>query len=301
MKRQITHIVAGAGFVAGCCLMQGCVNNKGSNTNNEPVFWSEIPEEPQIEVRQEMPPVIAPVMTTTAYSVQKGDTITGIAVRYGLRWQDVVAVNPGISPNKLQVGQVIQLPGQVNLSRPTAVAPRPVAPAPTRAETVYVVKNGDTLSGIAQKHGVKTAAILEANDLKDANKIVVGQKLKIPGAVKSTATVAPITRTTAPRIDPPKPKPAEKDPVVTPVPAKADTETVTSLLDKPADTNNVNVTPASAPTTGKTHTVKIGEDIYTVAVRWGVSPSDLRALNNLTSADLQEGQVIIIPAGASAQ
>ena len=293
MKRQITHIVAGAGFVAGCCLMQGCINKgpKPSEPNN--TIW-DIPDEPLIEVKQDMP-VIAPVVTTTAYSVRQGDTITDIAARYGLRWQDVVAVNPGISPNRIQVGQVIQLPGQVNLARPTVTAPKPAAPAPSRAETVYVVKSGDTLSEIAQKHGVKTAAILEANGLKDANKLSIGQKLKIPGAVKSTATVAaPKPAATPPKNTPPKPAEVKVDTPVPPVKVEDPVVKPDAALDA--------VTPPVTPVTaGKTHTVKAGEDLYTVAVRWGVSPSDLKAMNKLTSPDLQEGQVLVIPAGANAQ
>jgi LysM repeat protein len=45
--------------------------------------------------------------------------------------------------------------------------------------------------------------------------------------------------------------------------------------------------------------VKEGEDVYAVAIRWGVSPAELKALNNLTSSDLQPGQVLKIPAVAA--
>ena len=54
--------------------------------------------------------------------------------------------------------------------------------------------------------------------------------------------------------------------------------------------------PAAEP---KTYTVKEGEDVYAVAIRWGVSPDELKALNNLTSSDLQPGQVLKIPASAA--
>jgi len=282
--------------------MQGCVGQKqNTNTGGTDIWIDGLPEEPVVEVRQEMP-VIAPVRTTTAYTVQKGDTLTGIAVRHGLRWQDVVAVNPGISPNKLQVGQVIQLPGQVNLARPAPVtSSRPaVAPAPSRAETVYVVKSGDTLSGIALKHGVKTAAILEANELKDANKISVGQKLQIPGAVKSSATVAP--KATTPKLTAPKAKETVPEAKVDTAPVKVDAPPAKVEADAPV---KVEPAPAAdvapAPVTGQKHTVKAGEDVYSVAVRWGVSPSDLKAINKISGSDLQEGQVINIPAGASPQ
>ena len=45
----------------------------------------------------------------------------------------------------------------------------------------------------------------------------------------------------------------------------------------------------------QTYTVKEGEDLYAVAIRWGVSPSDLKSLNNLTSTELKAGTVLKIP------
>jgi len=281
--------------------MQGCVGQNPER--NEQIHWEEIPEIQPIEIRQDIIP-IAPVITTTAYTVRQGDTLTGIAVRYGLRWQDVVAVNPGISPNRLRIGQVIQLPGKVDLSRTAAPRVTPPAPAPSRTETVYVVKSGDSLSAIALKHGVKVDDIRKANDLKDANKIVVGQRLKIPGATRSTATVAPAPRPTAtpPRVTPPRAADVKVDAPVAPVtlPARVEEDAPPVLTPDPEPTPTPTAAPAPAGNR-RTHTVRAGEDVYTVAVRWGVSPSDLRALNNLASPDLQEGMVLELPPSASAQ
>ena len=297
MKRQITYIVAGAGFVAGCCLMQGCTSSKSSTSSNDPInvdlplLMEEVPE-----VKQEIR--IAPVATTTAYTVKKGDTISGVAARYGLRWQDVVAVNPGISPNKLRIGQVIQLPGQIDVSKtaaPRITAPQTTTPAPSRTETVYVVKSGDSLSVIAQKHGVKVDDIRKANNLT-GDKIIVGQKLKVPGATKSTATVAPTTKATPPKVEPPKT--TVKETVVVPPPPPPPPSTTTVVEEVKAATPVTPDTDQAVPTTGQTYTVKAGEDLYAVAIRWGVSPSDLKALNNLSSSDLKEGMVLKIPSGA---
>jgi len=46
------------------------------------------------------------------------------------------------------------------------------------------------------------------------------------------------------------------------------------------------------------YTVGAGEDAYVVAIRWGISPSDLRELNNLSSPNLQPGQVLKVPSHA---
>lgn len=79
--------------------------------------------------------------------------------------------------------------------RPTASpSPTPTAsptptptptPAPTPAptpppRTTYIVQEGDTLSAIAQRFGVTTAALQEANGIEDPNTIYVGQQLVIP-------------------------------------------------------------------------------------------------------------------------
>ena len=47
----------------------------------------------------------------------------------------------------------------------------------------------------------------------------------------------------------------------------------------------------------QTYSVKEGEDLYAVAIRWGVSPSDLKSLNNLTGSELKAGSVLKIPGG----
>jgi LysM repeat protein len=309
---SITRTAVGAGLVASFMLMQGCSYFGGSKTEEQPPV---IPTPDTEPVKVEPPVEIKPVAVSTTYTIAKGDTISGVALRYGLRWQDVVAVNPGISPNKLRVGQVIQLPGQVDISKaapakkitaPKSTAPKSTAPktsAPKSAKastgpgTAYVVKSGDSLGGIAYRHGVKVDAIRKANNLT-SDKLSVNQKLTIPGAKKgATATV----KTDAKKVDSLKVEavkpPAEVKPIeaVTPPPVDTNT-TVAPVTPVPADPA---VTPPVAPAANaQTYTVKEGEDLYAVAIRWGVSPSDLKALNNLTTTDLKAGMVLQIPASA---
>ena len=59
-----------------------------------------------------------------------------------------------------------------------------IAPAPVEAkrEIVHVIDKGDTLWAISRTYGVPVNAIQEANGIKDAGSISIGQKLKIPGA-----------------------------------------------------------------------------------------------------------------------
>ncbi len=313
---SITRTVVGAGLVASFMLMQGCSYFGGSKTEEQPPV---IPPTPETTAPEKVEPLveIKPVAATTAYTIVKGDTISGVAANYGLRWQDVVAVNPGITPNKIRVGQVIQLPGQVDLSKKAAVkkstAPKATAPktaAPKAAKesngpsTVYVVKSGDSLGSIAHSHGVKVDAIRKANNMT-SDKLSVNQKLTIPGAKKADGSK---TKGDVKKADPVKTdvvpaskevKPVEVAPVVgtnaTPAPAEAVTPPPAPA---PADAGTMPA-PAPAPAGNtQTYTVKEGEDLYAVAIRWGVSPSDLKALNNLTSTDLKAGMVLRIPASA---
>ena len=55
---------------------------------------------------------------------------------------------------------------------------------PVSAETpsaTYIVKTGDTPWGIARQHGVTVKELLEANDIKDARRMRISMKLRIPG------------------------------------------------------------------------------------------------------------------------
>ncbi|MCY8247966.1 N-acetylmuramoyl-L-alanine amidase [Bacillus inaquosorum] len=52
--------------------------------------------------------------------------------------------------------------------------------------STYTVKKGDTLSGIAKSEGVSVANLQSWNNIKDPNKITVGQKLKLKGSNSSS-------------------------------------------------------------------------------------------------------------------
>jgi len=316
MKRQVIRTVAGANVVAGCLLLQGCGILGPKKAAEEAAAVPVAETEPAVTQPVEATPVqaapveVPAVASTTPYTVQKGDTLSGIAYKYGLRWQDVVAVNPGIVPTRMRVGQVIQLPGQVNTAAPRHVptaapkvsAPKTAAPKAAAAgpAVTYTVKSGDSLSVIAQRHGVKVAAIREANALK-SDRIVVGQKLSIPGAKKAAESAAvKKPEVSAPKTQPPKTPAETAKPVAAPKPPVVESAPVAVPAPAPAP-GGAEAAPAPAPAADantQTYTVKEGEDIYAVAIRWGVSPSDLKALNNLTSTELKAGTVLKIPGGA---
>lgn len=128
----------------------------------------------------------------------KGDNYSTIAAKFpGVTAKAIKDANPGVDPLKLQIGKKINIPSPS--AAPTVTPSGPGATLPDAAgEVIYVVKSGDRLEVIAKKYGITAAAIAAANNLKTLNKIVVGQKLKIP--VKA-APAAPVE--TAPPAAPP--------------------------------------------------------------------------------------------------
>ena len=336
MNRKMIRMVAGANLLVGCLLMQGCgmFGNKGTDAPVEPVPLDDVPPvsvEPVAPAQPTQPPAavvpapLPPVQMTTPYVIKKGDTVSGISYRYGLRWQDVVGVNPGITPNRLRIGQVIQLPGQIDLKRPVRMAPKAkvqpakhytpakktVSSAPVSGKSLtYTVKSGDSLSVIGHRYGVKVATLKKINNLK-SDRIYVGQKLKINGAAKSgngtsSKSVKKSSRATPANIVSPAAKRGEKKAAAKTAPVVVKEKTVESA-EKPAAAPvavpSVPAEPAAAaqsaqPSTPayETYTVKDDDDVYSIAIRWGVSPTRLRELNGLGSGDaLKAGQTIRIP------
>ena len=107
----------------------------------------------------------------TVYTVKAGDTLSGIAAKYGTTYQKLAAYNGISNPNKISVGQKIKIPGAGSSGSTSAGG----------GDTVYTVKAGDTLSGIAAKYGTTYQTLASYNGISNPNKISVGQKIKIPG------------------------------------------------------------------------------------------------------------------------
>lgn len=142
-------------------------------------------------------PFLAPVPAD--YTIVRGDTISGIAGRFGLASGEVLKLNNLQANTIIYPGQRIKLNGSA-----AAPAPQPSAPAAPAADAggVYTVKSGDTLSAIAARHGVRLSEVLGWNGLNMGSIIYPGQKVRIgagsaapapstPAAPAPAVTVAP--------------------------------------------------------------------------------------------------------------
>jgi lysozyme len=87
--------------------------------------------------------------------------------------------------------------GTGSTSLPTAIPYTGGTTSNPPAGLTYTVKAGDTLSSIAKTYGVTTAAIQQANNIADPSKIVVGQRIIIPGVTGPAASGTTMTTTTS--------------------------------------------------------------------------------------------------------
>ncbi len=118
------------------------------------------------------------------YTVQAGDTLLGIALRYGVNPDDIAALNALPDVNVLSIGQKLVL----SLT-PLKAAPPPARPAqanagPARSDVkapvgwpVHIVREGDTLSAIASQYGVSVDELVRLNRLSDPDALAIGQVL----------------------------------------------------------------------------------------------------------------------------
>jgi LysM repeat protein len=100
------------------------------------------------------------------YTVQRGDSFTGIAVRFGTTTENLLARNPHIvDPALIYPGQQIVVPSE----------PVVTVPDPEEGEQLYTIERGETLRGIAVRFGTSV------NDLLNRNPHVVDPALIYPG------------------------------------------------------------------------------------------------------------------------
>ncbi|PRY62631.1 LysM repeat protein [Knoellia remsis] len=144
----------------------------------------------------------APRSTSRAlgvHTVRAGETLYGIAARYRTTLPAITKAN-GISPRAfIHPGQQLRVPGAPG----RASAAKAAKGTPKASGAAYTVKAGDTLLGIAGRHGRTVSALVKANNLR-GTMIYPGQRLTIPGAAARKTAPKPLPNTFAGRTYPDK-------------------------------------------------------------------------------------------------
>ena len=129
------------------------------------------------------------------YVVAKNDSLSGIASKAKVKFNDLLAVNGFKATSVILPGQVIKLPDAAVAVAPSASS-AVVAAVPTVASgATYTVVKNDSLSGIASKAKVSLSSFLAVNGFKKTSVIVPGQVVKLPEGAKVTAISAPAPAT----------------------------------------------------------------------------------------------------------
>ena len=224
--------------------------------------------------------------TTTTYTVVKGDTLYKIANQYNTTVNELIELN-NLTSTALSIGQKLTVPIEND------------TPDSSNGYITYTVKKGDNLYNIAREYGVTVETIKQANNLT-SNLLSIGQVLKIP--------------TTNIEIDYQE-YVVEKGDSLYSIAQKFNV-TVDDIIEK----NNLQTTilsvgqilkipiqkeEPSTPSVGKecfgegyvepayeTYTVQRGDNLYDIARKYNTTVLDLMELNNLSSTNLQIGQVL---------
>lgn len=107
-------------------------------------------------------PPLPPTQDYISYVVQTGDTLSGIANRYGTAYPILAALNDISNPDLIYPGQTIRLPED-----------------PSFTAKYYTVQAGDTLCQIAINSNTTIRALQNLNNISESNRIDAGSILRI--------------------------------------------------------------------------------------------------------------------------
>ena len=209
------------------------------------------------------------------YIVQRGDTLSEIAARFGTTVSELVRLNNIADPNRIYEGDRLI-----------------IRAGTSTGATTYTVQRGDTLSEIAERYGTTVNELVRLNNIADRDLIYPGQVLIIRENGSTTPPSGTITYT------------VQRNDNLTSIAARFGT-TVSELvrlnnisnpnLIYPGQVLIIRENGSDIPDGAQTYTVQQGDTLSEIAARYGTTVNELVRLNNIADRDLiYPGQVLII-------
>ena len=260
--------------------------------------------------------------TATYYTVQSGDTLSGIAVEYNTTTATLTSLNNLSNPNLIYVGQrlLVKSASTSAASSATSTATSTASAtstSSTTSATTYTVKSGDTLSSIASSHNTTTAALTSLNSLANPNLIYVGQVLKLANTTTaSTSSTSSAASTSSSAMT----YTVKSGDTLSSIASSYNTttSTLTSLnnLSNPnliyvgqvlkvagsstSVSTSTSSSSASQATTSGTYTVKAGDTLSSIASSYNTTTAALASANSISNANLiYVGQVLKVTGTSS--
>lgn len=181
-KKSFVKVVSVADMIERYVKVQACVRFKGSakipikvTTTKEPVTKVLLDE--KIELC-EVPPRIEkelleeteakkPQIIYGKYIVVRGDALSKIAKKFGLKTKEITKMNGLKIKSPLRVGQKLKLPFEQKMIDAVSSAK-------------YIIEEGDTLISIAKKFKLEPKALMKFNGIKRTTTIRTGKIIKLP-------------------------------------------------------------------------------------------------------------------------
>lgn len=207
-----------------------------------------------------------------SYIVQMGDTLYGIGKQFGVTVEEIKLTND-LSNNTLIIGQVLRIPTLETTS-------------------LYVVKKGDTLYSIASRYGVSVSSLVELNNLKNTN-LSIGQQLRIPinGDNSNNSFVIYTVKVGDNLYNIAKKYNITVDEIINLNNLSSNLLSIGMQLKIPIRSN------IDVDNQYGTYIVQSGDTLYSVAKKYGMTVSQLMAINKLEGTSLKIGQVLKVTSG----
>ncbi len=250
---------------------------------------------------REKPPLTEPTPTLVVQRITPAFPSSGTA----LPTVPITLTQQTAVPSESAEPTITAIPTQS--SGPTAT----IAPSVPGGSTTYTIQWGDWLSKIADRFGVTNQAILTANPGLDPNRIIPGQVIVIPSASGTVSPSSPSSTTPVP------PKSGATTYTVqrgdwfygiarkfgvSAEALRAANPGVSSDVVHPGQVLNIPgggqpaATPVPSKGPGATYTVKQGDTLFSIAVKFGKTAYEIQIANHLPSENsIYPGQTLIIP------